>query len=183
MLNAIHACLGIKRAMPHETCHLTYNIVDSEQALVPSLGSSLSRRTVHYLKKRGKDVGVRVLAKLNINLKADSGEVCLCQSATSSTNANVRACTYRERYVPLCHLGSGGNGEVHLCRHMRIGILVAVQTIYHEDPISPPNEASILRHLGHHGNIIWYHTTPRSPTQLKIYACSSSSNTVLWEIP
>ncbi|KAF2827932.1 hypothetical protein CC86DRAFT_465744 [Ophiobolus disseminans] len=68
------------------------------------------------------------------------------------------------RYTPIRHLGTGGNGSVHLYRDAKKGTLVAVKTIRHEDSISPPNEAHILQPLGPHTNIVQYHTTLPHPS-------------------
>ncbi|KAF1947501.1 kinase-like protein [Clathrospora elynae] len=107
-----------------------------------------------------------MLAKLNfIDTNADTSEAYLGRSATQSAKTNVRASTYRERYVPVRHLGTGGNGEVDLCRDTRIGTLVAVKTIYHDNPRSLPNEVSILQQLGRHDNLVWYHTMLHHPTR------------------
>ncbi|KAF1844169.1 kinase-like protein, partial [Cucurbitaria berberidis CBS 394.84] len=70
-----------------------------------------------------------------------------------------------KRYVSIRLLGEGGNGTVHLCRDTKVGTLVAVKTIYHDKPRSPPNEVQILHLLGYHQNIVRYYTMLSHPTQ------------------
>jgi serine/threonine protein kinase len=132
------------------------NVVDSEATLVPSPGSDLGRRTAHCLKKRGLAGVACVLDKLATIIAPD---------VNIPGNVKVRASTFRDRYVPVRHLGSGANGEVTLCRDTRIGTLVAVKTVYYDDPASPPGETYILRHLGRHENVVQYHTMLPHPTE------------------
>jgi hypothetical protein len=143
ILQNIRARLPKKHATPH-------NRADSEETLVPSPDS---RRKAQSLKTRGKAIAAFVREKLAYVISSDAD------------TRGVRASTFRDRYVPVRHLGSGGNGEVTLHRDTRIGTLVAVKTVYHDVPKTIPREASILRVLGRHENIVGYYTMLPHPTE------------------
>jgi serine/threonine protein kinase len=129
---------------------------ESETTLVESLQPSISSRTTRYLKDHGKAAGLRVLAKLHlVDRHAEVGE--------SESAPHAFAEGIYPRYQPVQLLGSGGNGEVHLCRDAKMRTLVAVKTIYHGTSRSPPEEARILHLLGHHTNIVQFHTVLRHP--------------------
>ena len=149
----------------HTVFDKSTRIIDSEQNLVVSSAASIPQRTMHYLNKRGKAVGRHVLAQLNlVDPSAKDGKRNLRRSATSRTDQDVRSGVFCERYVSVRLLGQGGNGTVHLCRDTKVGSLVAVKTIHHDEPLSTPNEVHILHLLGYHQNIVQYHTMLNHPT-------------------
>jgi serine/threonine protein kinase len=125
----------------------------SEQTLVAS--SPVSRRcwTVLYLKTRSTAIGRHILERLNS--RNPSGRIA----------SSIRTLhPLRTRYHPTRLLGSGGNGQVYLCRDIKKGTLVAVKTIYHDHPLSLPIEAHTLQQLDRHPNIIRYHRSLSHPT-------------------
>jgi serine/threonine protein kinase len=148
--------------MQHHATQLTL------KTLVPSPGSSRSRRTAHYLKKLGKAADACVLEKLAtiIDTGSDTHEI---YQRRSPNNDSPRASTLHnyERYISIRHLASGGNGSIHLHSDTRIGILVAVKTIYHDDDDDdkPPSEAAVLNYSGYHLDIVQWHTTLPFPRE------------------
>jgi serine/threonine protein kinase len=135
-------------APPPENMPATLDQSDSERTSVPTSPASRWNRTTHFLKKRGKAIGQHFSPKpgfLSLAVRLASNDC-------------------RKRYRPVRLLGSGGNGVVHLCRDRQVGTLVAVKTICHNDPSSPPTEAVILQQLDRHKNIIQYYTMLGHPT-------------------
>ncbi|KAJ4373161.1 hypothetical protein N0V83_003452 [Neocucurbitaria cava] len=110
----------------------------------------LLRRATRYLKNHGKALGNRMLGKSS-------------QANTNASNS-LQCSNFHLRYAPVRLLEGGGNGTVHLYRNTNKGTLVAVKTIYHDDPQSPPNEVRILQLLGgSHPHIVQYHTMLSHP--------------------
>jgi serine/threonine protein kinase len=140
------------------------NTVDSEETLMPSPDSSRSRRIKHYVKERGKSAGARVLkklAKIIVDRNVDASNVSYGQPGAAT---QVQPSNPDDRYIDIRHLGSGGNGSVHLYRDRQMHILVAIKTIYH-DANTPPNEALVLDYLGLHENVIQLYTTLTHPAE------------------
>jgi serine/threonine protein kinase len=117
-------------------------VADSEATLVAS-GSSKRFHVACYLKEHTIAAGKIVLAKLNPGKQA------------RTVNRSFSA---RGRYTPVKHLGQGGNGDVHLCRDRKLGTLVAVKTLSHQDS-SLPDEVLVLQQLGQQSDIIKYYRT------------------------
>ena len=139
----------------HATPH-TIADADSEATLIAFSHSSIPSRVARSLKNRAKAAGVLVLAKVRlVSPPTDKNESSLEQPATSNAN--------HVRYKPVRLLGRGGNGDVHLCRDTKMGSLVAVKTIYHGPSRTSPDEAHILRLLGQHEHIVWFHTFLNHP--------------------
>jgi serine/threonine protein kinase len=126
----------------------------SDQTLVPSSESPQAHHAVSRLKKRASAFGINALVKLRI-----------IKSSEAATQA------VWSHYELIRHIGSGGNAHVDLCRDIMTGTLVAVKTLVLKNPAAPLAEASILQHLGHHSNIIRYHTSllnPAHPSRLQL---------------
>jgi hypothetical protein len=145
--------------------HVTLrNTVDSEETLMSSPDSSRSRRIKHYVKERGKSAGACVLkklAKIIVDRGVDASNVSYGQPGAAT---QVQPSNPDDRYIDIRHLGSGGNGSVHLYRDRQMHILVAIKTIYH-DANTPPNEALVLNYLGLHENVIQLYTTLTHPSR------------------
>lgn len=86
----------------------------SDETLINSSRSLTSSRTARLLKDRGVAARTFLSEKFHLTHRIPDDE----------------------RYMPTHHLGSGGNGEVHLCRDRKVGSLVAVKTIAHGSPTS-----------------------------------------------
>jgi serine/threonine protein kinase len=115
---------------------------NSERTSIATSSASRWYRAAHYLKKHGKAIGRHFSRK----------------SGFLDLHPRLAFNGRQKRYCPVRLLGSGGNGVVHLCRDTKVGTLVAVKTISHHDPSSPPNEAGILQQLDPHTNITQYYT-------------------------
>ena len=87
------------------------------------------------------------------------------QQLTAKMDQPIRAQAIDQRYDPVKLLGEGGNGQVHLCQDAKGGSLVAVKTVQHSEPSSPPAEAEILSFLGQNANIVRYHGVLKHPSQ------------------
>jgi serine/threonine protein kinase len=96
---------------------------------------------------------------------ADTKTTGLGGQLSSGSNTSICTQTFDQRYVPIRLVGEGGNGEVHLCRDTKIAMLVAVKTIHHDVPRSPPDEVRALTFLGKNDNIVRYYTMSNHPSQ------------------
>lgn len=126
----------------------------NDQTLVSLPELPRAQRTTSRLKRRASAFGVNALVKLRI--------------VKSSAAARQRTWNH---YELIRHIGSGGNGDVDLCRDISTGTLVAVKTLSLNNPALPLAETSILQYLGRHGNIIGYHTSllnPSHPSRLQL---------------
>jgi serine/threonine protein kinase len=113
----------------------------SQVTLAIPLSTFVGSRTIHHIKRHGKAAVSNLLAYVD-------------RKVTAKANASDRARTSLESYKPIRRLGEGANGEVHLHRDVRLNRLVAVKTVYHDEPLSPPAEVHVLHTLGQHANII-----------------------------
>jgi hypothetical protein len=99
---------------------------------------------VQYAKKCKHFAGLQILAKLHlIRLGAET--------------EGQKSTAHKERYKPLSQIGSGGKGEVRLCRDSKTGTIVAVKTLLDPSLTAPPNEVHALILLGEHENIVRYY--------------------------
>lgn len=116
--------------------------------------------------KRIKAFGLNFFGMLKlVDLPSDTDGFHAAQEPPSESNTPIRAQSINKRYIPLRLLGGGGNGQVHLCRDAQVGTLVAVKTVHHSEPLSPPLEARILRSMGQNANIVRYHIVLNHPSQ------------------
>lgn len=77
----------------------------------------------------------------------------------------IRSSAFVQRYILIQLLGSDGNGEVHLCRDVKLGTLVAVKTIQHDPFDGLLDEVDVLQFLALNSNIVRYHTMLQHPGQ------------------
>jgi hypothetical protein len=124
------------------------------------------RRVACRFVGRLKAIGLRALGKVNRSHTTSSTEKAPTELRLGAIAGSlIRARAVERRYAPLRLLGAGENGQVHLCRDTKMGMLVAVKTVHHEVPTSAPLEAGILHFLGQHANIVRYHTVLKDQCQ------------------
>ena len=134
------------------------NTLGTSQGSEGIIGSSSVQPRNHasaHPKKFSKATSIFMLAMAKMNLiNADKN------TSNPDAESNDHDSVHHRRYSYIRHLGSGGNGYVNLCRDERINTLVAVKTT---NQASTPNEVTVLKYLGHHGNVIEYHTSLYHP--------------------
>lgn len=101
-------------------------------------------------------VAKKVDSPQDLSPSSESGKMLITSPDAQLIEQHKRASG--DRYVTIRFLEKGGNGHVDLCRDTQAGTFVAVKTIHYPNTRSPPKEVSILKQLGHHPNIVQYHT-------------------------
>jgi serine/threonine protein kinase len=115
--------------------------------------SKLIHRATDHVRRRWKEAGLVVLAKLKANDLSTRVDAVSGPSVTGIAPKKLE--NFEDHYVQIRYLAKGGNGKVFLCRDIHTGAYVAVKTIYKEHhPI--PLEGRVLEHLSLHKNIIRY---------------------------
>jgi hypothetical protein len=89
---------------------------------------------------------------------------------TSRPHTSICVQAFDQRYVPIGLLGAAGNGEVNFYKDTKIGTLVAVKTVHHGVPKSPP-EAYMANFLDQYSNIVRYHSGQENYKQLIFEYC------------
>ncbi|KAL5116107.1 hypothetical protein ACEQ8H_006003 [Pleosporales sp. CAS-2024a] len=123
-------------------------------------------RTAHRFAKRVKAAGRQIFGNTkpgSMPLQAEKEQEQ--NEHPTAMSEPLRAQAIQQRYHPVCLLGEGGNGQVHLCHDAKMGHLVAVKTVHHDEPSHLPPEAQILQFLGQHENIVRYYTALIRPGQ------------------
>ncbi|KAA8621019.1 SPS1 Serine-threonine protein kinase [Pyrenophora tritici-repentis] len=129
------------------------------------LSSNETRHESAHFKKLGKAAGNVVLAMGKLNL-GNGGK----NKSNANTDGSYHDLEQHDRYSLIRHLGSGANGDVGLYTDIRSGKIVAFKTVNH-DTKSTPNEVAVLKYLGHHPNIVRYHTYLRQPLKIVFEYC------------
>lgn len=107
--------------------------------------SRAARHIIKHIKAAGRHV-LRTLHPRNPAMNAD--EPCSGQKTTSVPFMPIRATALEQRYISIQLLGSGGNGEVHLCHDIKLGTMLAVKSIQHDPYDGPSDEVKVLQFLG-----------------------------------
>jgi serine/threonine protein kinase len=163
--HAVHYARGMnKRKRASSTSH---DEDDAKATSTPSSRASTLWKAARHGIKRVKIAGQFAIKQGHhlLGPSADTKRTGLGGTLNSRSNTSIHTQTFDQRYVLVRLVGSGGNGEVHLCRDTKIGTLVAVKTIYHDVPRSPPDEVRALNFLGENNNIVRYYRMSDHPSQ------------------
>jgi serine/threonine protein kinase len=148
----------------YEPTQAAHKADKSKITLVPSQPSIIRRPTLRHSDRLRKAISLHISHVVSLRKSRPGSDAASIKRLSTPDIRSVRnERPFLERCIPIRCLGTGGNGEVHLCHNNSIGTLVAVKTIHHP-PTTTPTEVQILHLLGQHTKIVQYHRMLDHPT-------------------